>query len=154
MLLTCIEVSPDGNPMRLMKVLGHKDRDLLVHHLRDGIAEDPFCSFVNKENGASFVDCYDGIRGSLGYDTEELGGLREPLLAISQSNSFRVPRFRHSRLITWCVAWDAHTRAHWSGAQPTPEVGRDECSITVLSHAGPEERIVQLENNPIDAYGR
>ena len=139
--------------MRLMKVLGHKDRELLVHHLRDGIAEDPFCSFVNKENGASLVDCEDGIRGSLGDDTEELGGLREPFSGIAPSNRFRVPRFRHSRSITWRVAGDADTLAKFR-AQPAPEVGRDECSITIWSHAWPQERIVQLGNNPIDAYRR
>jgi hypothetical protein len=112
MLLIRLQVSPNGNPMRLMKVLGHKDGDLLVHHLRDGVAEDPFCSFVNKENGASFVDCQDGIRGRLGDDTEKLSGLREPFAGIAPSNSFRVPRFRHSRLITRRVAGDAHTRAN------------------------------------------
>ena len=151
MLLTRLQVSSDGHPMRVMKVSGHKDGDLLVHHLRDGIAEDPFCSFVNKENGASFVDCEDGIRGRLGDDTEELGGLREPFSGIAPSNSFRVPRFRHSRFITWRVAGAAHTHASSSGAQPAPEVGRDECSITILSHASPEDKIVQLENNAIDA---
>src|SRR5580692_2808010 len=95
--------------MRLVKVSGYKDRDRLVHHLRDGIAEDPFCSFVDKENGALLVDCDDGIRGSLCDDTEEVGGLREPFWGIAQSNSFRVPTFRHSRLSSWCVAGDAHT---------------------------------------------
>ena len=112
MLLTCFKVSPDGNPMRLMKVSGHKERNLLVHHLRDGIAEDSFCSFINKENGASLVDCEDGIRGSLGDNTEELGGLREPFSEIASSNCFRVPRSRHGRLITWRVAGNAHTRAN------------------------------------------
>jgi len=112
MLLTCFKVSPDGNPMRLMKVSGHKERNLLVHHLRDGIAEDSFCSFINKENGASLVDCEDGIHGSFGDDAEELGGLREPFSEIAPSNRFRVPRSRHGRLITWHVAGDAHTRAN------------------------------------------
>ena len=112
--MTRFEVSPDGNAMRFMKVLGHKDGDRLVHHLRDGIAEDPFCSFVNKENGASLVDCEDGIRGGLGDDPEELGLLREPFSGIAPSNSFRVPGFRHSRLITWRVAGDAHARANQS----------------------------------------
>jgi hypothetical protein len=104
MLLTGLQVSPHGDPMRLVKVSRHEDRDLLMHHLRDGIAEDPFCRFVNKENGASFVDCDDGIGGSLGDDTEELGGLWESFLGIAQSNSFRVPTFRHSPLTTWRAA--------------------------------------------------
>ena len=61
------EVCPDRDPMRLMKVSGHKHivTCWCASSPEDGIAEDPFCSFVNKENGASFVDCYDGIRGSL-----------------------------------------------------------------------------------------
>src|ERR1700722_2243374 len=109
MLLAGLQVSSDGDPMRFVKVSGHKDGDLLVHHLRDGIAEDPFGRFVNKENSASFVDRDDGIGGGLGDDAEELGGLRRPLFGNAQSNSFRTPRFRHSRLTIWRVAWDAHT---------------------------------------------
>jgi hypothetical protein len=78
MLLTCLQVSPQGGPVRLLEIAGHQHGDRLVHHFRNRVAEDPFCGIVDEEDGALLIDGDDGIRSRLGDHTEELGGVGEP----------------------------------------------------------------------------
>src|SRR5580700_8539468 len=111
MLLTRLQVSSNGGAMCLAKVLGHEHGDGLMHHFRNGVAEDSFGGSVDEENGTLFVDGDDGIRGRLGDDSEELGGLREPFVGRDRSGGFEFPWFRHSRLVACYLPEKAlHTR--------------------------------------------
>src|SRR5260370_27353876 len=107
MLLARLQVSDDGGAMCLAKVMGHEHGDRLVHHFGNGVAEDSFSSCVGEENGTLFVDSNDGVRGRLGNDTEELGGLRELFVGRDLAGGFEFPWFRHRRLVACSLAQEA-----------------------------------------------
>ena len=99
MLLSRLQVSPDGLPMRLAKLVGHQHRHFATHHLGNWISEYPFRRLVDKENGTSFVYCNDAVRRSLRDDPEELSRLKGIPSGINRSCDFGFPWFRHGRLI-------------------------------------------------------
>ena len=148
MLLTCLQVSADGGAMCLAKVMGHEHRNRLVHHFRNGVAENSFSGLVDEENGALFVDGDDGIRSRFGDDTEELGGLRELFIGRDRSGGFRFPWFRHSRLVACSLAQKALSTLTVQGAsQPAAAVDATSVALQVGIGVQQEEKIAQLANN-------
>src|SRR5437879_12798447 len=99
MLLARLQVSPNGIPMHVAKVVRHQHRDFAAHHLGNRISEYPLRSLIDKEDDTSFVYGDDPVRRRFRDDAKESGTLKGSLWGINRSRSLRVPWFRHGRLI-------------------------------------------------------